>query len=198
MKRYYSFLPAILIVCSCLLTSCIPHEDTNQSMALSGEWRGDFGMYYDYSYRGRTYTFDSYDSYVRFIPDYAYANHGVGTQVDYYEEGPYEYQYYSFTWSVRNGVIYLYYDYDPGLDTRISDYHMTNDYLRGTFSESGTQFRLYKMTDFYSWTPYVNTYGYGPRTGWYNGYPGTRAADAEDAEAADSTGQVLSRGRRLN
>ena len=75
---------------------------------------------------------------------------------------------------------------------------MTNGYLRGTFSESGTQFRLYKMTDFYSWTPYVNTYGYGPRTGWYNGYPGTRAADAEDAEAADSTGQVLSRGRRLN
>ena len=184
----------MLIACACIFSSCVDMEDTNQSMVLSGEWRGDFGMYYTYvDARGREYTFDSYDSYIRFIPDHSYANYGTGTQVDYYEYGPYEYQYYYFTWSVRNGSIYIYYDYDHDLDTRISNYHMTNDYLSGTFAATNTSFRLYKMVDYYSWTPYVNTYGYGSRHDW--GYS-TRSADSE---AADSTGikdHVLSRGRR--
>lgn len=195
MKLHYSFLPAIIIAFASLFASCQDMEDTNQSMALSGEWRGDFGMYYTYIERGRTYTFDSYDTYIRFIPDHNYAKYGVGTQVDYYEYGPYEYQYYSFTWSISNGVIYLSYDYDHELDTRISNYHMTNDYFTGTFPLSNTTFRLYKMTDYYSWTPYVNTYGYGSRNNWNHYYaPFTRSGDVE---SADSTGQVLSRGRRL-
>ena len=172
-------------------------EDTNQSMVLSGEWRGDFGMYYTYVDRGRAYTFDCYDSYIRFIPDHAYANYGVGTQVDYYEYGPYEYQYYNFTWSINNGVIYLSYDYDHTLDARISNYHMTNDYLTGTFPASNSSFRLYKMADYYSWTPYVSIYGYGSRYDWDDYYPyyapATRSADEQ---AADSTAHVLSRGRR--
>ena len=182
-----------------MFTSCLD-EDTSQSMALSGEWRGDFGMYYTYVERGRTYTFDSYDTYIRFIPDHKYARYGVGTQVDYYEYGPYEYQYYQFTWSINNGVIYLSYDYDHELDTRISDYHMTNDYLSGTFPHSNTTFRLYKMVDYYSWTPYVNTYGYGSRYNWGNYYPyyspSTRSGDVQAADSTDATGQVLSRGRR--
>jgi len=195
MKLHYSFFSAIIIACASMFISCRDMEDTNQSMALSGEWRGDFGMYYTYVERGRTYTFDSYDTYIRFIPDHAYAKYGVGTQVDYYEYGPYEYQYYSFTWSINNGVIYLSYDYDHELDTRISNYHMTNDYLTGTFPFSNSSFRLYKLTDYYSWTPYVNAYGYGSRYNWNQYYaPFTRSADVE---SADSTGHVLSRGRRL-
>jgi len=193
MKRHYSLFAAIIIACSCIFSSCVDIEDTNQSMVLSGEWRGDFGMYYTYVDRGREYTFDSYDSYIRFIPDHAYANYGTGTQVDYYEYGPYEYQYYNFTWSVNNGVIYLYYDYDHDLDTRISNYHMTNGYLGGTFSASNTTFRLYKMADYYCWTPYVNTYGYGSRTNWSIDISFTRSGDVQPA---DSTGHVLSRGRR--
>ena len=192
MKRQYSFFPAIFIACACMFSSCVD-MDTNQSMVLSGEWRGDFGMYYTYVDRGRTYTFDSYDSYIRFIPDHKYASYGVGTQVDYYEYGPYEYQYYNFTWSINDGVIYLSYDYDHMLDTRISNYHMTNDYFAGTFPASNTSFRLYKMADFYCWTPYVNTYGYGSRYDWNYEYSATRSADEL---AADSTGHVLSRGRR--
>ena len=194
MKRHYSFLSAMLIACACIFSSCVDMEDTNQSMVLSGEWRGDFGMYYTYvDARGREYTFDSYDSYIRFIPDHSYANYGTGTQVDYYEYGPYEYQYYYFTWSVRNGSIYIYYDYDHDLDTRISNYHMTNDYLSGTFAATNTSFRLYKMVDYYSWTPYVNTYGYGSRYDW--GYS-TRSAVGEVAYSTGIKEHVLARGRR--
>ena len=195
MKRQYSLLSAILIACAYMFSSCVDMEDMNQSMALSGEWQGDFGMYYTYvDYRGREYTFDSYDTYIRFIPDHAYANYGTGTQVDYYEYGPYEYQYYYFTWSVRDGNIYLTYDYDHDLDTRISNYHMTNDYLTGTFPYSNTSFRLYKIVDYYCWTPYVNTYGYGSRHDW--GYYSTRSADGEAADSTGIEGHVLSRGRR--
>ena len=195
MKRHYSIFTAIFIACASMFISCVD-IDTNQSMALSGEWRGDFGMYYDYIERGRTYTFNSYNSYIRFIPDHTYANYGTGTQVDYYEYGPYEYQYYNFTWSIKNGVIYLYYEYDHALDTRISNYHMTNDYFTGTFPASSTPFRLYKVADFYSWTPYVNTYGYGSRYDWYDSYPYYAPSTRADVQSADSTGHVLSRGRR--
>lgn len=200
MKRLYSLSVAICLACAGFFTSCVDVEDTNQSMVLSGEWRGDFGMYYTYVDRGRSYTFDSYDTYIRFVPDYRYANHGTGTQVDYYEYGPYEYQYYRFTWSVNNGIINMYYEYDPDLDTRISNYHMTNDYLTGTFSSSGTSFRLYKVVDFYSWTPYVNTYGYGSRNDWsvdyYYDYPYSRGSDTQSADSTETSGHVLSRGRR--
>lgn len=210
MKNHYNALAALALTMSAFAFCSCTDEDTMQSMALSGEWRGDFGMYYDYedSY-GRRYTFASYDSYITFIPDYSHANHGRGTQVDYYDRGPYEYQYYRFSWSVENGYIYLYYDYDYELDTRISSYRMTNDYFSGRFYPSGTSFQLYKVVDFYDWTPYVNTYGYGPRHDWggyapyYAPYSRSDAAAPADSAAAsaDSTsvsveGTVLKRGRR--
>lgn len=176
-------------------------EDTSQSMALSGEWRGDFGMYYTYvDGRGRHYTFDSYDTRLTFIPAYAHALHGRGTQVDYYEYGPYEYQYYKFSWSVNNGNIYLTYDYDHELDTRISNYRMTNDYFSGTFASSGTSFRLCKIADYYNWTPYVNIYGYDSRDDWYYNYPYyapySRSNGEESQDSTNATGYVLSRGRK--
>ena len=196
MKRHYSFLFAFLMASICMFTSCVDIEDTNQSMALSGEWRGDFGMYYTYiDSRGHEYTFDSYDTYIRFIPDHAYANYGTGTQVDYYEYGPYEYQYYHFTWSVNNGVINMYYDYDHDLDTRISNYHMTNDYLSGNFPFSNSSFRLYKVSDYYCWTPYVNTYGYGARIEW-GGFSISTRSGVQVADSTQTEGKVLSRGRR--
>lgn len=210
MKRIHYLLTALSTIASVMLfSSCQYMEDVNQSMVLSGEWRGDFGMYYNYVDRsGREYTFDSYDTYLTFVPAYNRARYGSGTQVDYYEYGPYEYQYYSFRWNIEGGVIYLTYDYDHNLDTRINDYHMTNDYFSGTFAYSGTSFRLYKIVDYYDWTPYVNSYGYGYRNNWNRSYaPGTRS-DGElltDSIATDSIaasapveveGQVISRGRR--
>ena len=210
MKRIHYLLTALSTIASVMLfSSCQYMEDVNQSMVLSGEWRGDFGMYYNYVDRsGREYTFDSYDTYLTFVPAYNRARYGSGTQVDYYEYGPYEYQYYSFRWNIEGGVIYLTYDYDHNLDTRINDYHMTNDYFSGTFAYSGTSFRLYKIVDYYDWTPYVNSYGYGYRNNWNRSYaPGTRS-DGElltDSVATDSIaasapveveGQIISRGRR--
>lgn len=198
----HHFLAAIIFLMSAFaLTSCVDMEDTNQSMALSGEWRGDFGMYYTYvDGRGRHYTFDSYDTRLTFIPAYAHAQHGRGTQVDYYEYGPYEYQYYKFSWSVNNGNIYLTYDYDHELDTRISNYRMTNDFFSGTFASSGTSFRLYKIADYYNWTPYVNIYGYGSRDDWYDNYPYyapySRSNGEESQDSTNATGYVLSRGRK--
>ncbi|MBO7067601.1 MAG: hypothetical protein J6W52_02825 [Bacteroidaceae bacterium] len=195
-----------ITACAGMLTSCEYIQDGEKSMVLSGEWQGDFGMYYDYYDRGQRYTFDSYDTRITFIPAYSHAHHGTGTQVDYYAYGPYEYQYYRFHWSISGGVIYLTYEYDHELDTSIYNYHMTNDYLTGTFS-SGTSFRLRKIIDFYDWTPYVNTYGYRDRHNWgYYPAPATRSDGelATDSVVTDSIaasesvekGYVVSRGRR--
>ena len=190
----------ILLISAFAFISCDDFEDINQSMALSGDWRGDFGMYYNYvDGRGRHYTFDSYDTRITFIPAYSRARYGRGTQVDYYDYGPYEYQYYKFSWEINNGSLYLTYDYDPELDTRISNYRMTNDYFSGTFASTGTSFRLYKIADYYNWTPYVNVYGYGPRNDWDYGYPYYAPQTRSDVEATDSTsnaGEVVGRGRR--
>lgn len=201
MKRlHYLFTALAIMISAAMLSSCEYIEDGRKSMVLSGEWKGDFGMYYTYrDGYGREYTFDSYDTRITFIPAYEYAHHGRGMQVDYYSTGPYEYQYYRFSWSVEGSVIYLTYDYDHNLDTRISDYHMTNDYLTGIFDYSGTSFRLYKMVDYYDWNPYVNTYGYYSRNNWNRYYaPATRAGGEEisDSTATIPEGQVLSRGRR--
>ena len=198
--KAFRLLSLVLLMAAFSLSSC-RDKDTDVSMALSGQWRGDFGMYYDYvDGHGRRYTFDSYDSRITFIPAYSYAIYGRGTQVDYYDYGPYEYQYYQFSWRIKNGVVYLSYDYDPQLDTSISDYRMTNDYFSGTFSSSGTSFRLYKLEDYYNWTPYVNIYGYGDRDNWYDDYPNYAPLSRSDGEQlADSVaaeGKVVSRGRR--
>lgn len=196
-----SFFAIFFIMMSAFaFSSCQDIEDTNQSMALSGEWRGDFGMFYEYIDRhGRRYTFDSYDTRITFIPAYSHALYGRGTQVDYYDYGPYEYQYYKFSWSINNGCLYLTYDYDHELDTGISNYRMTNDYFSGIFSSSGTSFRLYKLADYYNWTPYVNIYGYGSRYEWDVDYPYyapySRSGDAQTDSIA-SEEKVLSRGRR--
>lgn len=200
-KGHYFLIAIILMMSAFALTSCVDMEDTSQSMALSGEWRGDFGMYYTYvDGRGKHYTFDSYDTRLTFIPAYAHALHGRGTQIDYYEYGPYEYQYYKFSWSVNNGNIYLTYDYDHELDTRISNYRMTNDFFSGTFASSGTSFRLCKIADYYNWTPYVNIYGYDSRDDWYDNYPYyapySRSNGEESQDSTDATGYVLSRGRK--
>ena len=202
MKRLYHLLSSLCMMASAgLLLSCDYIEDTRQSMVLSGEWQGDFGMYYEYvDGYGRCYTFDSYDTRITFIPAYSYAHHGTGTQVDYYAYGPYEYQYYSFRWSISDGIICLVYDYDHELDARISDYHMTNDFLTGVFSASGTSFRLRKIADFYDWTPYVNAYGFNFRINWTRSCPDyvpeTRCGKEEVDDGAEASGHVLSRGRR--
>lgn len=162
-KSLYSLL---LLLCSFGFVSC--DEDTRQSMVLSGEWYGDFGMYY--TYRGVTY--DSYDTKIQLLPDYTYATHGYGTQVDFYPYGPYDYIYHQIRWSIVNGVITIHYRWEEEWDTQIFNYSLTNNYFSGRFGDSPERFRLQKLVDYYDWTPYyVDYYGWGYRNGWSGGYP---------------------------
>ena len=51
-----------LVMGLALLTSC--DEDDKRSYKLSGDWYGDFGMYY---YTNRGQRFDSYDTEIQFL-----------------------------------------------------------------------------------------------------------------------------------
>ena len=156
------------VVATTVLSSC--DDDMSRAMTLSGEWRGDFGMFYEYEYYGRIYTFNSYDTRLVFYPDYDYATHGYGKQVDYYDQGPYVYQYYYFNWYIDRGDLVLDYPYDPNLNTVIHDYHMSSSTFYGYFGNSNNKFYLRKTADYYDWGGFTGNYYYGPRDNWYWGY----------------------------
>lgn len=156
------------VMATTVLSSC--DDDLSRAMTLSGEWRGDFGMFYEYEYYGRIYTFDSYDTRLVFYPDYDYATHGYGKQVDYYDQGPYVYQYYYFNWYIDRGDLVLDYPYDPNLNTVIHDYHMSSSTFYGYFGNSNNKFYLRKTADYYDWGGFTGNYYYGPRDNWYYGY----------------------------
>ncbi len=141
--------------------------DVNKSIKFAGEWTGDFGMYYNYRYAGRIYTFDSYDTDIVFYPEYNGATYGWGKQVDYYEYGPYTHIYNRFDWEIRHGVIYIKYYSDNGMDCVIYDYTMTRDYFSGRFGSSSDKFRLSKISDYYDWSIYLDYYLFFPNNGWY-------------------------------
>ena len=156
------------VMATTVLSSC--DDDMSRAMTLSGEWRGDFGMFYEYEYYGRIYTFNSYDTRLVFYPDYDYATHGYGKQVDYYDQGPYVYQYYYFNWYIDRGDLVLDYPYDPNLNTVIHDYHMSSSTFYGYFGNSNNKFYLRKTADYYDWGGFTGNYYYGPRDNWYFGY----------------------------
>lgn len=195
------------VVAATTLSSC--DEDLSLAVNLSGEWQGDFGMYYEYEYRGRVFRFDSYDTRIVFYPSYDYATHGYGKQVDYYSQGPYVYQYYYFNWYVDRGDLVLEYPYDHDLDAVIHDYHMYSNRFYGYFGTSGTRFSLYKTADYYDWANYSGNYYYDPRDGWYDYYPNyvkpesapsdslTRSTEAPAESAVTGTDGVVRRGSRF-
>lgn len=156
------------VVAAIALSSC--DEDLSRAMTLSGEWRGDFGMFYEYEYHGRVFRFDSYDTRIVFYPSYDYATHGYGKQVDYYSQGPYVYQYYYFNWYIDRGDLVLDYPYDHDLNAVIHDYHMSGVRFYGYFGNSDTKFSLYKTADYYDWGAYSGNYYYDPRGDWYGYY----------------------------
>ena len=67
-------------------TSC--DDDIDQAMALSGEWTGDFGMYYEIEdpYTGRWISFDASQTDLVFYPEYEYATYGTGKQIGYWDD----------------------------------------------------------------------------------------------------------------
>ena len=195
------------VMATTVLSSC--DDDMSRAMTLSGEWRGDFGMFYEYEYYGRIYTFNSYDTRLVFYPDYDYATHGYGKQVDYYDQGPYVYQYYYFNWYIDRGDLVLDYPYDPNLNTVIHDYHMSSSTFYGYFGNSNNKFYLRKTADYYDWGGFTGKDYYGPRDNWYWGYRNSVKRQPAPADSlspiaplpSDSTaatqGHIVRRGNRF-
>jgi hypothetical protein len=200
MKRFYGNLMSVLTVVMSLTLFASCDDDLYQARVLSGEWSGDFGMYYEMRNpkTGQWYSFDAYETNLVFYPYDEYSASGTGRQVDYYRDGPYTYQYYEFEWDVRNGVIYLHYPYDPELNVSIRDYRMNNRSFSGWIGN--VRFELYKLRDFY-WNDYYGSggYGYGWYDGWYwnDGYYYSKTRGAEQVEAVDVESLEIRRGNRF-
>ena len=155
------------LCCLSALTSC--DEDHQISYNLSGEWRGNFGMFYNVTdRRGIEYTYDADETYIKFVSNgIGFASHGYGYQVDFYDFGPYAELYYKFSWDVTDGVITLDYHYDDQLDTRIVNYHLTSTHFTGRFENASSSFALYNLTD-WDWSPFTGyNYGYYYGNQWY-------------------------------
>ena len=174
MKTWYfstqmtAMLVALLTFTSCdIVWKAEEDMDFHKSVKVAGQWTGDFGMYYNYRYNGRMYTFDSYDTDIVFYPDYDDATYGYGKQVDYYEEGPYSRIYNSFNWEIQHGVIYMQYRHDNSLDCSIHDYTITYDCFQGRFGNSKDRFYLRKIADYYDWTIYMDYYFFYTRNSWH-------------------------------
>ena len=199
MKKSYLGMMLGAVVALGSFTSC--DEDDTKGMVLSGEWEGQFGMYYEYQYK--------WGDYERFFADYTYLDFvpysdsyksGYGYQVDFYDDydSPYSEIYHSFTWQVKGGTIYLTYRGEREWDTFIRDYQMSNSELRGYFEYTDTRFSLRKVSDYYDWTPYINDFG-NYNNGYGYGYyyrDGYYAKTRSGAGNADEPGHIVRYGNR--
>lgn len=207
MKRIFTLMNlTMLMTASLMMTSCMD-DDTAESITLSGQWTGNFGMFYDYEYRGQIYTFNSYDTDIVFYPDYNYATHGYGYEVDFYNEGPRTKMSFRFFWEINRGNIYLDYPGYPEYNTIIRDYSLSSYYFTGYFENSTQQFRLRKLADFYNWNdysgydyhywddPYWNWNSYYP---YYPYYAKERGGMEEMNDSADAdSGRIVRIGHNL-
>lgn len=145
---YHSALCLGLLCCGMLtLTSC--DEDIADAVDLSGEWEGNMGMYYTDDY-GKTY--DAHNTYIAFYPDYEYATHGYGEEIDYFLERsgcPIYYQNFYIEWRIRDQVLYLTYPGAPELDIALYDYRFIKSRTRLLFTIHDVPYELRKLSDFY-------------------------------------------------
>lgn len=160
MKKIVTTANFILVLMACILNcSCEGYYEREYPMivtnTLEGQWMGDFGMYYDYEYDGKIYSFDSYDSDVVFYSDFPGCTAGTGCQVDYYENGPYEKISLSFDWHREGGRIYLHYPGYPEYDCCLYDYRITPDSFYGYIAGSEWQFDLRRVNQYNNWAVYT-------------------------------------------
>ena len=210
MKKAFSLFSIIAMAGLCLMFTSCKDDDTEEAMVLSGQWQGDWGMYYGYTYPNGDYVeYDSYDTDIVFYPDYDYATHGYGYQVDWYRTGPYQRLSYRFSWSINNGIITLNYPGYPEYNTSIRNYRLNNNHFTGYFPNSRSPFDLIKMADFYSWYDYDNlyrTHGYVYLEWDWSGvyyyddyyYAKTRSTEATDSVGKPTEGRVTKIGSRLS
>lgn len=177
-KFFFSLSAAIMALLS--FTSC--DSDEMKGMDLSGEWRGDFDMYYEIECpkHGKDIYYAD-ETYIQFVPDRYTYSEGVGRQVDFYynRDSPYDEVYHYFTWRIENGKIILIYRHEREWNTVIRDYRLSNDHFRGYFADTNNSFDLIKLID-YRWNTSYDADGYyeHPRYGYL--------APTRVGEAADS------------
>lgn len=168
MKTTKYILSAIIALFTTIsFSSC--DDDVYESSILTGEWEGDFGMFYDYHCKrcDDIHTYYADYSHLAFFPDHSGATHGYGRQIDYYIHGPYSKQYYHFYWEIQDGVVYLDYPHNPDLSVEICDYKMHHDSFRGRIGD--IRFSLHKVADYDHWNEYGNAdYYYYERYDWHS------------------------------
>lgn len=144
------------------------YGDHNRAYTLSGQWKGDFGMFYAVPNpaTGQMVQFDATYTNIIFYPQYSGARYGYGKQVDYYNHGPYAYQYYYFKWEVRNRDIYITYPQDPNLNVVIYDYYLDNYTFTGYMGDSRYRFRLNALRSYDLWDSFRGDYFFGPNSDW--------------------------------
>lgn len=159
--------------------------DRGRAKVISGEWQGDFGMFYTATnpYTGRGVQFDASNTYLLFQNDHYYGTSGTGKQIDFYNYGPIRQRYHRFLWEVRNGVLYLSYPGEPALNVAIYDYALSNTYFTGYAGDSRFRFSLRKLNYGY-WDNYALTDFDDPYDGWsWNGLRSVQNADASAQNA---------------
>lgn len=199
MKTFYNtwMMAAVVLVAMTTATSC--DRDREEAYILSGEWTGDFGMYYYDGYSDRTFWANYTD--IRFVPSYDYATHGYGEEIDFFRPPcPIRYQSFYFHWEIRHGVIYLSFPYNHDLDVAIRDYRLNSDYFEGYFGDTNDYFRLVKLYNFYGWNSYdpYNYYGYSYYDDYYYGYAKGRDASEREEHVVSGDPKDFRFGRSLS
>lgn len=175
---------ALMLFGAFAFTSC--DDDNITAMKLEGEWKGDFGMYFDNGY----YRWECYNTYMRFENAFIAAASGYCKQVDYYNDPrcPYAYIYHYVDWKVRDGRITFKYRGEREWNTVISDYSLSSVRFYGHFADTGAPFDLrdVSMGDTW-WSGYTGNYhyydyGYDP----YHPYYAKKKGNGEQTEIADA------------
>ena len=149
--------------------------DRSRANVISGEWQGDFGMFYTAvnPFTQRATQFDATHSYILFQSDYWNARRGTGKQIDFYNYGPVRQRYQHFVWEVHGRVLHINNPGEPALNVRIYDYELNNRYFTGYAGNSRFQFNLRKL-NYGLWGNYALSDFDDPFDAWsWNGIRGT-------------------------
>jgi len=172
MKKFYLYIMSISLLLAGAMTFTSCDDDVLDAEDLSGEWVGDMGVGIDLG--GSTYW--AVSTYMAFYPDYEYATHGYGEEIDYFDNHcPYHHQNYFFHWWIQNRVLYIEYPGNHLLDVALPDYAFHYSYGRKamSFTIDGAPHRLFKLSDYY-YDSYYDTYYYDDYYSyddwiWWNG-----------------------------
>ena len=174
MKKIYTML--MMAMMALAFTSC---EDEYIADTLEGTWSGN--MYISSYWDGRTY--DVTRTEITFDIDPFRFTKGSGYWVDYYRGAPWDYVANHIDWSVKNGVIYVYFRED-GDWIEICDYHLNSNRFYGTIydGDNTVDFELYCTS-----RPRYDDYYWGFDS-WYDDYyywARTRSGDADSTKVME-------------